>query len=46
VEGLGLAYYLRGEFQAAIRYLEKAMGIRAPDITVLNPGLLLPGDRA
>ena len=36
VEGLGLAYYLRDEFQAAIPHLETAMGIRAPDITVLN----------
>jgi GWxTD domain-containing protein len=36
VEGLGLAYYLRDEYEAAIPYLEKAMGIRAPDTTVLN----------
>jgi Flp pilus assembly protein TadD len=36
VEGLGLALYLKEECKAAIPYLEKAMGIRAPDITVLN----------
>jgi len=36
VEGIGLAYYLRGDPEAAIPYLEKAMSIRAPDVPVLN----------
>ncbi|GMR24101.1 MAG: hypothetical protein BMS9Abin37_2598 [Acidobacteriota bacterium] len=35
-EGLGLAYYLKGEHDAAIPYLERAMSIRSPDVPVLN----------
>ncbi len=36
VEGLGFAYFFKEDFAQAAAYLEKAMGIRAPDPSVLN----------
>jgi tetratricopeptide (TPR) repeat protein len=36
VEGLGLAYYFKDDYPQAVTYLEKAMTIRPPDISVLN----------
>ncbi len=36
VEGLGLAYYFKDDYPRAATYLEKAVTIRAPDISVLN----------
>jgi GWxTD domain-containing protein len=36
VEGLGLASYLKKDYAAAVRYLEQALTLRAPEYTLLN----------
>jgi Flp pilus assembly protein TadD len=36
VEGLGLASYLKKDYPAAVRYLEQALTLRAPEYTLLN----------
>jgi GWxTD domain-containing protein len=35
-EGLGLAYYMKGNFSEATRYLEHAITLRPPDAPLLN----------
>ncbi len=36
VAGLGLAYYLKEDYEKAVRYLERAVAIRPPDPSTLN----------
>ena len=36
IAGMGFAYYFRQDFQRAAGYLDRAMGIRPPDTSLLN----------
>lgn len=36
MEGIGLAYYFKQDYQKSVEYLEKAIALRAPDTSVLN----------
>jgi Flp pilus assembly protein TadD len=36
VEGLGLAYYMKGDYAAAVRYIEHAITLRPPESPLLN----------
>jgi tetratricopeptide (TPR) repeat protein len=36
IAGLGYAYYLKADYPKAVEYLERAMGLRPADTTLLN----------
>jgi Flp pilus assembly protein TadD len=36
VETLGLAYYMKGEYQPAVSYLERSLTLRPPQYPLLN----------